>query len=118
MFEKHHKTIILVLLIIIIIIACWSQIEPWLDTGRKMVLYFSRNCPHSVAMEKTWDYFAKFHRSTNIKLIKRNVDETGDTVHVLPTVRAFSGGRIINELHGNQSYDALEAFYYHVFELR
>lgn len=116
--KKYHQKIIIGLLILIIIICCWSQFEGFLDTGKKMVLYYSHNCPHSVAMERTWDYFAKYHQSTNIRLVKHNLDEQPADIYVLPSVRAYAGGRIVGELQGNKSYDNLEAFYYHVFELR
>ena len=117
-----YKRLIIILLIIMIIICCWSQFEGFTDnikralTGsnrREMILYYSKKCPHSVEMESTWDMFVKAHQNDPQKLPMRkiDVDKTNAPIPILPVIRVLDGGRVIGELEGNQSYDALDAFY-------
>ena len=122
MAKIDKRCLLIVILVIIITVLCWSRIEGFgmnitdaLSTGneKELVLFYSKKCPHSIEMESTWHMFVEAHKNDaqKMRMEKVDADQTNAPIPILPVIRAYQGGKIIGELEGNQSYDALDAFY-------
>ena len=119
--KKYWKVIACLILIMIVICIFWNHLEPFIDTRRKLIFYYSPHCPHSNEMEQKWISFVKIHEDNEkVRFIKKNIHENEtlkDNIQILPTVRAYEGSKILGELHGSQSFHALEAFYCSIFSM-